>query len=376
MATYYWLGTTGAGVSGNVNNLANWTIWSPNGACGFVPPAAVTGPGLNDTVIFTRYNVSGDCYGVSYYPQVAPEGVMLGRTGGGTQHFFALNVYGDCPVPMGSSTNDFRFNARTVTFVTDTTSSLPANSESYIKVDRGSAAYTYPQISIQAPKAHTYNIKGNIRSIATATVSAANNATINVIGNATIQDNIYLFQNYDNVLNSTTINLISCGGTFDILEYRCRNSTINIYPGIDVASPNKILLDRATLNFIQPGYSGGENQYPRTDINLETTSYTKDYPNINVNQFVSFENLTLNGGTINFNQLPSENPSSVIDGSMKVAVSRITAVAESVNLGSGGAFYLLGDGTTTTSFTPDIQLKGNWALTVIPTTTGLSGYSK
>jgi len=374
MATYYWLGITGAGVSGNVNNLANWTIWSPNGACGFVPPAAITGPGANDTVVFTKFNVSGACYGVSYYPQIAPEGVMLGRTGGGIQHFNAVQVLGDCPVPMGSSTSYFKFNSTTVALYTDPTSSLAANSQSYMHVGRGSASYLYPQLSVYAPKAHTYNIKGTMRSIGSVSVVSVNNAVINVVDNATIEDSITLFQVSDNVLNSTTVNLISCNGTFNISDNKCRNSTVNVYPGIDVVSPNKILLDRATLNFIQPGYSGEENSYPRTDINLETTSYTKDYPNINVNHFVSFENLKLNGGTINFNQLPSENPSSVTDGSMKVAVSRITAVAESVNLGSGGAFYLLGDGTTTTSYTPDIQLKGNWALTNIPTTTGLSGY--
>lgn len=374
MATYYWLGTTGAGVSGNVNSLANWTIWSPNGACGFIPPTAATGPGLNDTVIFTRYNVSGACYGVNYYPQVAPLGVMLGRTGGGIQHFNSVQVLGDCPVPLGSSDSDFKFNSTTINFTTDPTSSLAANSQSYMNLGRGSAAYLYPQLSVYSPKAHTYNVKGTIRSLSTVTVSAVNNAVINMVNNATIEDSISLFQVSDAVPNSTTVNLISCNGTFTISDYKCRNSTINVYPGIDVVSPNKIILDRATLNFVQPGYSGEENSYPRTDINLETVSYTKDYPNINVNHFVSFENLKLNGGTINFNQLPSENPSSVTDGSMKVAVSRITAVAESVNLGSGGAFYLIGDGTTTTSYTPDIQLKGNWALTALPSTTGLSGY--
>jgi hypothetical protein len=74
-------------------------------------------------------------------------------------------------------------------------------------------------------------------------------------------------------------------------------------------------------------------------------------------------------------QLPSENPSSVTNGYMRVATSRITANPESVSLGSGGEFFLYGDGTETTAYTPDIQLKGNWAITLLPASyPGVSGF--
>jgi len=373
MATYYWLGVTGS--SGNVNNPSNWTIWSPVGACGFLPQAAATGPAANDTIVFTRFNVSGACYGVNYYPQVSPQGQMYGRTGAGAlQHFASVQVLSDCPVPMGSESVYFKFNATTISLNTTDSSALPNSTQSYIDVNRGSASYAYPAVTIVAQKAHTYNIKGTMQRISTPnTPTSTNNATINLNG-ATINDTIFVIQVSEASPNNTTYNIISCGGTYDIREHRSRNATFNIYPGNDVVSPNKIYLERSTLNFIQPGYSGSENNYPRTDINLETISPTKDYPNINVNQFVSFENLKLDGGTINFLQLPSENPSSVTSGSMKVTTSRITTNSESVSLGSGGEFLLFGDGTQATAYTPDIQLSGNWAITLLPTAVGASGF--
>lgn len=372
MATYYWLGISGS--SGNVNTAANWTIWSPQGACGFLPPSAATGPGLNDTVIFTRYNVSGSCYGVPYYPRVSPQGVMLGRTGGGLQHFASVQVFGDCPVPLGASA-DFKFNATTISLETqDNTNSVPAYSESNIHVGRANASYGYPAISITSAKLHTYNIKGIAQHITVPSTSTTpNNAIIN-LPDTTVHSSLLVVQGNPNVSNNSVFNIISCGGTYDILEYRARNAVFNMYPGNDVVSPNIIHLERCTFNFVEPGYSGSENNYPRTDINLRTQSQVKDYPTINVAQYVSFENLRLDGGNINFVQLPSENPSVVTSGSMNVQSSRITANSESVSLGSGGEFFVYGDGTVSTSYTPDIQLKGNWAITLLPTIVGASGF--
>lgn len=374
MATYYWLGITGSGVSGNVNTLANWTLWSPNGACGFIPPAALTGPGLNDSIIFTRFNVSGTCYGVDYYPQVAPLGVMTGRTGGGVQHFNIVQVLTLCPVSLGSSDSYFKFNASQITLGIDSSSAVPNNSQSFINVNRGSTGYDYPAINITAyGKQHTYNITGVIKKITTPSIVSSNIATINLT-DATINDNIYDYST-GSVLGAATYNLYSVGGTFDILESRSRNTTFNIYPGIDIVAPNIVSVTDSTINFVEGGYSGGSgpDNYPRTNMNLTTSSTTKSYPTINVNHTVDFEYLKLNGGNINFNQLPTENTSTVTTGSMNISTSKITSNSESVTIANGSEFFLFGDGTVTTQYTPDVTLKGNWSMTLLPTTTGLSG---
>ena len=169
MATFYWLGVTGA--SGNVNNVVNWTNWAPFGICGFLPIHANRIPQDGEPIIFTKYSVLGTCYGVETYPIVAPQGPMLGYSGG-IQYFSSVSVKPECPVPLGASGSYFRFRTASLALnVGASASGAPAGSASYIHLLDGSGiTRADTSISLSARKTHTYYIKGTAKWINTEPV--------------------------------------------------------------------------------------------------------------------------------------------------------------------------------------------------------------
>lgn len=383
MAIYYWLGITGA--CGNVNNPENWTTWNPQGTCGFLPPASLTGPGFNDTVYFTKFTVSGACYGVSYYPQVAPQGQMLGRTGTFEgQNFLVAKVFDDCPVTLGTSDHYFKFQTASLELqVGENNSQLTNNSTSYIDVSKNSlSAFDYPNISINAGKTHTYWIKGQAKNLSAVTVSRSSRSIVHLkdiefavptsaaisiynISSALAYDVFYLYD------TTTGYNGFygKGNGTFNINSGYSQSLDTMIHGKLD-SSANQ----SCTIQFLPSGYSGpsGPNELSRSYIQSLKLLGTKTSNNVYVSHGVDFVNLEIFGGSVNFNQSLDTNNTVVQKGFMYGQTSKITATTPTVTIGANGDFTIY-DNNTAGTYVPDVVLNGNWNMDLIPGPQGLCG---
>ena len=384
MANYYWLGVTGA--CGNVNNPANWTLWTPQGACGFLPPAALTGPGYGDSVYFTRFTVSGACYGVDYYPQVAPQGQMLGRTGTAAgQHFENLWFEDNCPVPLGAADHYFKFNARFVSLNLGADNTQMNNQTSYIDVGKNSSYALYASIGINAGRSHTYWIKGQARNVNTVIVSRPSYATVHLKDMefaVPLETSISAFPVTNNYPSNDIFYLYPTTTGYNGFKLK-GNAAFNIYSGYS-QSQDTILYGESyaettgntcIVNFLASGYSGpsGSNELSRSYIqNLKLTGNSKLTNIVNVNHGVDFVNLQVNAGTVNFNQANDTNATVVQKGYMYGATSKITATNPTVAIGSNGDFTIM-EPTFSSSYAPDITLKGNWIMDLNPGLAGACG---
>jgi len=385
MANYYWLGVTGG--CGNVNNPANWTLWSPQGACGFLPPAAATGPAYNDTIIFTKFNVSGACYGVDYYPQVQPIGQIYGRTGpNAIQQFLLTKVEGDYPLGLGTSTNYFKFNSTTIELNSNPSNTLAANKLSYIDVGKHTLVtgnQYYPSIFVNSGVVHTYYIKGQARylysypnnyttraaiHLRNLELTSGNNETSIWITpltgpNITSMDSIYLYD------TTTGYNGFEVGG----------NATVFIYEGFSQSLETTL---QAGLNplysthtpqliFANSGYCGPDMQYPRSYIsNLVTAVGTKTSCSITLSHGVDIVNLELKGGNLS-NYTPAESNGSVVQrGYMHGLNSAIVTYYPTLTLGANGSFVVYDNSQQT--YKPDITFRGNMTVYMNPGPNGIS----
>jgi len=381
MANYYWLGITGA--SGNVNNPANWTLWSPQGACGFLPPAAATGPAYNDSVYFTRFNVSGACYGVDYYPQISPQGQMYGRTGAAApQNFLSVKVADDCPVPIGTSDHYFKFNADAVELRISADNPQATTATSYLDIGKHATRTSYCSVDVNAAKLHTYWIKGQLRKMAAVSISRASYSVVH-LKDAEFTDQFttgaFIWQVYPNVLAADKFYLYDTTTGYNSF-YVSGNGNINIYNGYSQSYDNSIsgTIDtnsnhNAVVNFLPAEYSGasGPNQLTRTYINELFMKGNKTSCTANVNHGVDFINVRLHGGTINFSQSIDTDVSVVQKGYMYSATSKIVATNPTVAIGSNGDFTIMDNSNST--FAPDITLKGNWNIDLNPGALGVCG---
>lgn len=385
MANYYWLGVTGA--CGNVNNPTNWTLWTPQGACGFLPPAAATGPGYGDSVYFTRFTVSGACYGVNYYPQVAPQGQMLGRTGTAVgQHFGILSLEDDCPVPLGTSENYFKFNAQNVNLKVGADNQQNVNQNFYLDVGKNSSfAGSYPTIAINCARPNTFWVKGQAKNLGSAIVSRSSYATVHMkdlefavespysVYTLVISPSIPSYDTFYFYDTTTGYNGFSFKGnaTAYINSGYSQSLDTMIYGESKVDNPQLA----STIHFLTPGYCGenGANSFTRSYIqNLKLTGNSKTTNVVNVGHGVDFINLQINSGTVNFIQNDDTNATVVQKGYMYGATSKITATTPTVAIGSNGDFTIY-DAPSSTSYTPDITLRGNWIMDLNPGLPGICG---
>lgn len=380
MANYYWLGVTGA--CGNVNNPANWTLWSPQGACGFLPLAAATGPAYNDTVYFTRFSVSGACYGVDYYPQVSPQGQMYGRTGAAApQNFLSVKVADDCPVPIGTSNHYFKFNADAVELRISADNPQATTATSYLDIGKHANRTSYCQVDVNAGKLHTYWIKGQVRSVASVSISRASNSIMHFkdLEFADPTGQILIWQVSPSIFSADKFYLYDTTTGYNKF-YVSGNGQINIYNGysqsLDTTNTGTIDTNsnhNAVVNFLPAEYSGacGPNQLTRTYINELIMKGNKTTSTANVNHGVDFVNVKLQGGTINFSQSADTDASVVQKGYMYSATSKIVAANPTVSIGSNGDFTIMDNSNST--FAPDITLKGNWNIDLNPGVIGVCG---
>jgi hypothetical protein len=379
MATFYWLGVTGA--SGNVNNVVNWTTWAPFGLCGFLPTHANRIPQYNEPIIFTKYSVLGACYGVDTYPIVAPQGPMLGFSGG-NQYFSSVQVNPECPVPLGDRASYFRFRTDGLYLnVGAGTCGAPADSASYIDlVDASGITRPNASVVILAGKAHTYKIKGTARSVSTwpsvpfstyATVYLENlelttpsQTTISAYGRPTIR-------NYDvfHVYSTTTgyNGIYSDGSDTGIVVHRGYASGLDISI-IQLVSHS---LGGPTVTFEEDtGYEGATaSDLSRTYVErlrcISGGGISNQHPNVVVKHGVDMNRLELYTGKVSFAQYPTADATSVQEGFMYAENTSLEILHPgTVSLGTNGSFDFISNGTS--SYTPNISLKGNWTMDLTP----------
>lgn len=382
MATFYWLGVTGA--SGNVNNVVNWTNWAPFGICGFLPTHANRIPQDGDPIIFTKYSVLGACYGIETYPIVAPQGPMLGYSGG-IQYFSSVVVNPECPVPLGATGNYFRFRTASLELnVGAGACGAPADSSSYIDlVDGSGVTRTNAIISVAARKPHTYMIKGTAKSVSTfpnapystyATVHLQN-LELGLAAWSTINNNAYQanngLRNYDvfHVYSTTSgYNGIYSGGSdTGIVVHRGYASGLDISM-IQLVSHS---LGGPTLTFEQDtGYEGasGPGVLSRTYVEQLTVygGSSVQKPNIVVKHGVDMNRLELYSGKVSFEQHPTADATSVQEGFMYAENTSLEILYPgTVSLGTNGSFNIISSNVFS-SYTPNISLKGNWVMDLTP----------
>ena len=379
MATFYWLGVTGA--SGNVNNVVNWTTWAPFGLCGFLPTHANRIPQDGEPIIFTKYSVLGACYGIETYPIVAPQGPMLGYSGG-IQYFSSVVVNPECPVPLGASGSYFRFRTASLALnVGVGACGAPAGSASYIDlVDGSGVTRANASVVIIAGKTHTYRIKGTASSVSTwpntpystyATVHLENfeltspsYATIVSYGSSTIR-------NYDvfHVYSTTTgyNGMLSAASDSGFVVHRGYASGGDISE-IRLYSPP---LGGPSVTFEEDtGYEGATaSDLSRTYIeNIkcdQAGGLSNQKPSIVIKHGVDINNLQMYSGKVSFAQYPTADATSVQEGFMYAENASLEILHPgTVSLGTNGSFNLISNGTS--SYNPNISLKGNWVMDLTP----------
>jgi hypothetical protein len=380
MATFYWLGVTGA--SGNVNDVVNWTNWAPFGLCGFLPTHANRIPQDGEPIIFTKYSVLGACYGIETYPIVAPQGPMLGYSGG-IQYFSSVVVNPDCPVPLGASGSYFRFRTASLALnVGVGACGAPAGSASYIDlVDGSGVTRANAIISVAARKTHTYWIKGTVRTISTNPVSPYSTyATVHLqnleLGSAfqyTINNNPYGnsgLRNYDvfHVYSTTSgyNGIMSGGSDTGIVVHRGYASGLDI--SVIYLAPHN--LGGPTLTFEEDtGFEGasGPDALSRTYVEKLTTfgGGSIQQPNIVVKHGVDINNLQMYSGKVSFAQYPTADATSVQEGFMYAENASLEILHPgTVSLGTNGSFNLISTGAS--AYSPNISLNGNWTMDLTP----------
>ena len=387
MATFYWLGVTGA--SGNVNNVVNWTNWAPFGLCGFLPTHANRIPQDNEPIIFTKYSVLGTCYGVETYPIVAPQGPMLGYSGG-IQHFSSVVVNPECPVPLGASGSYFRFRTASLALNVGVTTGAPAGYASYIDlVDGSGVTRENANITIIAGKTHTYRIKGTAKTI--STWPSVPFSTYSIV----YLENMELTSPFP-----ATIKLHSAGAPGTIRRYDEFHvySTTTGYNGMySTASDSSFVVHRGyassdviseirlyssplggpTLTFEEDtGYEGATaSDLSRTYVeNLQCDAFggiSNQKPSVVVKHGVDMNNLQMYSGKVSFAQFPTADATSVQEGFMYAENASLEILHPgTVSLGTNGSFILVSNGTS--SYTPNISLKGSWVMDL--TGAGVSGF--
>lgn len=391
MATYYWLGYTGE-TSGNVNNAANWTLWAPQGVCGFLPVAAATIPRENDTVIFTRYNVSGTTYNVSYFPQYPPLGTMSGYCGATqsqVQYFNRVDVLGDCPVSLGKEGTVFTFRTRELNMTTNSNNTALDNwptSNISLQSSSGLTGKVDAVITITAKKPHNYKIKGYAQAIQTnPNITELTYAYIyldkfELTRGATygIVHNILAVQNNSpqTVQGNDVWNISSSVTGVNGMRVTKLGTTVNIDKGFAVNAPAEILVVKfgdinngPYINFLETGYSGekGDLEIARTYISRLGVAGNKSAPVVTIRHGTDIVKLDQYGGYVNFAQTPNtSDPTVVQSGLMNASTSKMSINDGSASFGANGDFILQNSFDNATSYTPDITLSGAWVLDLNP----------
>lgn len=366
MATYYWLGVTGA--SGNINNPANWTLWAP-GATTYLPPAAPTGPAFNDSIVFTRYNVTNSFYGVEQYPLVAPQGMMYGRTGAGApQSFNVVTVKDDCPVVLGTKENHFKFNAKNVYLnVGPNNDKITNTSNNFIELGKHSSVGQYAWVRIDAAKPVNYYLSGEVWVASANTQTRNTYASIhcdNLIANTIQLDDTLSTPNgifsHDQVTlyDTTTITSIAtCSGQY---------SYFFIKQGFQ--SSGTLYQTKGTVEFVSLPYGSGSPKDTRTSISLVNLhGANKTACNMIINHGIDISDLWAVGGSIYFYQSQAYD-SSVVNKGYLTDYAKIHAKQNSVTLGVNpvGGFVWMPDDKTTGEKKPDINIEGYWNFYIIP----------
>ena len=365
MATYYWLGVTGG--ADNVMNPQNWTLWSPQGVCGYLPDAALTGPSHNDSI---------------YYPQYSPRGELLGPTGGEIQ-LVNCNVVDDCPVALGLQDDYFKFNANNVDLKVGPSNQQLTNGTSYIELGKHSTASSYANVGVLAGKQHTYWIKGQIKNIGAVNVSRSGYSIVHlkdcefaqeiagssnqivmwsVVPGINSYDQFYVYDTttgYNGIYNDTT------------------NGVVNIYSGFSQHLSEtlhvKLKGGGGVVNFLESSYTGpsGPNEISRSYIHNLVIEGTKNGPTVNINHGADIVKLSQYGGIVNFNQAPSVNSTVVQRGFMYPSNSKLNVNTPTVTIGANGDYTIFD--VLDTPYVPEFKFTGNWNLTMIPGDSGICG---
>jgi hypothetical protein len=315
MALYYWLGIT---ANGNVNTSSNWTLWGPQSATAYMPPAASTIPKYGDSVIFTKFGPYQYGFNTIYGPSGQLNG-LCGPAGATTlQWLSSIMVKDICPVPLGTTSVPFTVRAENITLNVGYTNSSIIGYPTNLTLLSGSGA-TKPDASIAifAKQQYQYNIRGQASSI-------------NIINNTEYTSRSYL--------NLTGLTLSGLSGGISILDQTtARNSAdiINITPTTIFSNVNNLIkiagygtqlaIDKgstipgtlqiigysstngASVRFVVEGACGssGASSNSRTRVYRlvsDSSVYSKIYPQIYVSHPVDFDRLDQQGGVVNFDQ--------------------------------------------------------------------------
>lgn len=386
MALFYWLGTTG---NGNVNLAANWTLWPPTTATGgstgsgALPPAASSIPKYGDSIRFSKYTITGPTSS-SIYPVLGPSGQLNGLCGpaGATalQWLMKITVDDNCPVPLGTTAVYFKVRAEFVSLNIGTNSSVgngpqyptyldlisgagatkaDATITAYVKRDytcyiKGEASKLHLQTNPSIPSAGTYVLYG-------LGLSDQNYGMTDVYGALNTTDKIYIDS------TTTTGGGIVLNGKATKLYIAKGYSTVDGLLSVSSYSAG----EGPSVYFTVEGASGatGQTEYSRSNIKLSTYSgqNSKLAPKVYVEHGVDFTRIDQNGGTIEFNQTPTDDSTIVSRGSFNASNSKIVAPYMMVNLGAAEGLYIQNAG----GYTPDIVMTGVSQYIISPT----SGYS-
>jgi hypothetical protein len=369
MALFYWIGKTG---NGNVNLAANWTLWGSSGGTA-LPPEAPTRPKYNDNITFSRFTLSG----TTVYPIFGPSGQLTGLCGpaGNTtaQYISQLKVEEICPVPLGTTSVPFTIGAGNVN-ITVPTSGGPGYPYYLTLNDNSGVTQQNSNITIFSKKNQDFNIEGVISRIQvnnTQTQSSYANLYLRDLELTAQTDTISDFYSQQNSNDSIYVypSTIASTGNISLIGKGIKLYIVKGFawsePTLTISNYSSNSLVGPKVYFLPEGASGasGPTTSTRTYIQkLNTFSQSKESPQIFVEHGVDIVEMNFNGGQINFNQEETSDVTIVQKGSFNAITSKITAINESVTIGSNGDFIV----ANSSGNIPEITMKGLYNYDITP----------